>query len=76
MILLETQDVNASYVQVMHNYHNECYNMKTEDYMSGLEQVAERSKNDMYKNTLDGVSGYIQQQVCNPQMQSTDQHDN
>ena len=26
LILLETQDVNASYVQVMHNYYNECYN--------------------------------------------------
>ena len=26
LILLETQDVNRSYVQVMHNYYNECYN--------------------------------------------------
>ena len=26
-------------------------------------------------NTLDGVSAAIQQQVCNPQMQSTYQHD-
>ena len=37
LILLETQDVNASYVQVMHTYHNECYNMKTRDYMLELE---------------------------------------
>ena len=37
LILLETQDVNTSYVQVMHDYYNECYTMKTEDYMTGLE---------------------------------------
>ena len=30
LILLETQDVNTSYVQVMHDYYNECYNTKTE----------------------------------------------
>ena len=59
----------------MHDYFNECYNTKTEDYMTGLEQAAERSKNNMYNNTLDGVSAYIQQQVCNPQMQSADQYD-
>ena len=29
----------------------------------------------MYSNTLEGVSAYIQQQVCNPQMQSVDKHD-
>ena len=74
-ILLETQDVNASYVQVMHDYYNECYNTKTQEYMTGLEQVAERSKNNMYNNTLEGVLVYIQQQVCNPQMQSADQHE-
>ena len=74
-ILLETQDVNTSYIQVMHGYHNECYNTKTEEYMRGLEQAAERSKNNMYYITLDGVSAYIQQQVCDPQMQPTDQHD-
>ena len=34
--------------------------------MTGLEQAAERSKNNMYNNTLEGVSAYIQQQVCNP----------
>ena len=74
-ILLETQDVNTSYVQVMHDYYNECYNTKAEEYMIGLEQAAERSKNNMYNITLDGVSAYTQQQVCNPQMQSTHQHD-
>ena len=53
--MLETQDVNTSYVQVMHAYYNECYNTKTEEYMIGLEQAAERSKNNMYNITLDGV---------------------
>ena len=45
-ILLETQDVNTSCVQVMHDYYNECYNTKTEEYMIGLEQAAERYKNN------------------------------
>ena len=58
----------------MHDYYYECYNTKTQEYMTGLEQVAERSKNNMYNNSLEGVLAYIQQQVCNPQMQSTDQH--
>ena len=59
----------------MNDYYNECYNTKTQEYMTGLEQAAERSKNNMYNNTLKGVSAYTQQQVCNPQMHSTDQHD-
>ena len=37
LILLETQDVNTSYVQVMHNYYNECFTTKTEEYMIQLE---------------------------------------
>ena len=74
-ILLETQDVNILYVQVMHDYYNECYNTKTQEYMTQLEHIAERSKNNMYNNTLDGVSEVIQQQVWNPQMQPTNQHD-
>ena len=49
------QDVKTSYVQVMHDYYNECYNTKTQEYMRGLEQAAERSKNNMYNNTLEGV---------------------
>ena len=44
LILLETQDVNASHVQVMHQYHIECYQMKTRDYIKELEQIAERPK--------------------------------
>ena len=34
LILLEIQDVNTSYVQVMHDYYNECYNTKTKEYMN------------------------------------------
>ena len=29
LILLETQDVNASYVQTMHDYYNRCYDTRT-----------------------------------------------
>ena len=72
LILLETQDVNASYVQVMHEYHNESYKTKTRDYMQGLELAAERPKNNMYNNTLDGVSAHIpQQHVSQQKLQST-----
>ena len=60
LILLETQDVNTSYVQVMHNYYYECYNTKTKEYMIQLEQAAEKSKHNMYNNTLDEVSAHIQ----------------
>ena len=74
-ILLETQDVNTSYVQVMHNYYNQCYNTRTEEYMVALEKAAEQSKNNMYNNTLDGVSAYVQQPVYDPPVQSTDQHE-
>ena len=38
-ILLETQNVNMSHVQVMHNYYIECYNTKTKEYMIQLEQA-------------------------------------
>ena len=72
-ILLETQDVNTSCVQVMHDYYNQCYNTRTEEYLVALEK-AEQSKNNMY-NTLYGVSTYVQQSVCNPPVQSLDQQD-
>ena len=58
LILLETQDVNTLFVQVMHDYYNECYNTKMRDYKTRLEQAAERSKNNMYDNTFDGVSAF------------------
>ena len=41
-IPLETQDVNTSYVQVMHDYYNQCYNTRTEEYMVALEKAAEQ----------------------------------
>ena len=41
-ILLETQDINASYVQMMHDYYNQCYDTKTEEYMVILEKAAEQ----------------------------------
>ena len=59
----------------MHDYYNQCYDIKTEEYMVTLEKVAEQSKNNMYNNTLDGVSAYLQQSVCNSPMQLSDQHD-
>ena len=74
-ILLETQDVNTSCVQMMHDYYNQCYNTRTEEYVVTLEKVAEQSKNNMYNNTLDGVSAYMQQSVCNSPVQPNDQHD-
>ena len=37
--------------------------------MVTLEKVAEQLKNNMYSNTLDGVSAYIQQSVCNSPVQ-------
>ena len=43
--------------------------------MVALEKAAEQLKNNMYNNTLDGVSAYVQQPVCDPPTQSTDQHD-
>ena len=41
-LLLETQDVNASYVQTMHDYYNRCYDMRTQDYMVLIEKAAEQ----------------------------------
>ena len=64
-----------SYVQVMHDYYNQCYNTRTEEYMIGLEKAAEQLKNNMYNDTLDGVSAYVLQPVCDPPAQSTDQND-
>ena len=69
LILLETQDVNASCVQMMHDHYNQCYNTRTEEYMVALEKAAEQSKDNMYNNTLDGVSAYVQQPVCDPPVQ-------
>ena len=43
--------------------------------MVALEKAAEQLKNNTYNTTLDGVSAYVQQPVCNSPVQSTDQHD-
>ena len=72
LILLETQDVNASYVQTVHDYYNRCYDTRTQDYMVLIEKSAEQSKNNMYNNTLDGFSAYVQQSVCNSPMPVSD----
>ena len=69
LILLETQDVNTSYMQTMHDYYNQCYDTRTQEYMVLLEKAAEQSKNSMYNNTLDGVPAYIQESVCNSPVQ-------
>ena len=74
-ILLETQDVNASYVQTMHDYYNRCYDMRTQDYMVLIEKAAEQSKNNMYNNTLGGVSAHVQQSVCNSPVLMSDPHE-
>ena len=71
-ILLETQDVNTLYVQVMHDYYNQCYNTRTEEYMKKSRKSSRTIKNNMCINTLDGVSAYVQQPVCDPPVQSTD----
>ena len=74
-ILLETQDVNASYMQTMRDYYNQCYDTRMQEYMVFLEKAAEQSKNNMYNNTLDRVSAYVQQSVCNSPVQLSNQHD-
>ena len=74
-ILLETQDVNASYMQTMHDYYNHCYDTRTHDYMVLIQKPAEQPKNNMYNNTLDGVSAYVQQSVCNSPVPVSDQHE-
>ena len=40
-----------------------------------IEKVAEQSKNNMYNNTLDGVSAYVQQSVCNSPVPVRDQQE-
>ena len=43
-ILLETQDVNASYMQTMHDYYNQCYDTRTQDYMVLIEKLQNNLK--------------------------------
>ena len=39
LILLETQDVNASYMQTMHDYYNHCYDTRTQEYMVDKQKI-------------------------------------
>ena len=48
---------------------------KDQEYVIKLEQAAEKSKHNMYNNTLDEVSAHVQQSVHNSQMQPMDQQD-
>ena len=75
LILVETQDVNTSYVQKMHDCYNQCYDTRMQEYMVLLEKAAEQVKNNMYNNTLDRVSAHVQQSVCNSLVQLSNQHD-
>ena len=74
-ILLETQGVNASYMQTMDDYYNRCYDTRTQEYMVLIKKSTEQSKNNMYNNTLDGVSAYAQQSVCNSPVLVSDQQE-
>ena len=40
-----------------------------------IEKAAEQSKNNMYNNTLDGVSAHVQQSVCNSPVLVSDQQE-
>ena len=66
-ILLETQDVNKSYMQTMHDYYNQCYDMRTQEYMVLLEKAAEQLETNMYNNTLDGVQHMYSSQCATHQ---------
>ena len=45
------------------------------DYMVLIEKAIEQSKNNMFNNTLDGVSAYVQQSVCNSPVPVRDQQE-
>ena len=75
LILLEAQDVNSTYIQVIHDYYYKFYSTRTEEYMIELEEEAERSKCKMYTNDFDRVSANIQQQVCDLPKHLTKQQD-
>ena len=49
--------------------------MRMQEYMVLIEKAAEQSKNNMYNNTLDGVSAYVQQSVCNSPVPLSDQNE-
>ena len=49
--------------------------MRMQEYVVLIEKAAEQSKNNMYNTTLNGISAYVQQSVCNSPAQLSDQHD-
>ena len=49
--------------------------MRMQDYMVLIEKAAEQSKKNMCNNTLDRVSAYVQQSVCNSPVPMSDQHE-
>ena len=55
-ILLESQDVNALYVQAIQQYYDHCYDMKTNDYMMNLEMASGQIQQSMYDLKFDRVS--------------------
>ena len=59
----------------MRDYYNQCYDMRTQEYMVLIEKAAEQSETNMYNNTLDGVSAYVQQSVCNSPVLVSDQQE-
>ena len=46
-----------------------------QDHLVLIEKAAGQSKNNMYNNTPDGVSAYVQQSVCNSPVPVSDQHE-
>ena len=59
----------------MHDYYSQCYDMRTQEYMALIKKAAEQSKNNMYNNTLGGVSAHVQQSVCNSPVPVSDQQE-
>ena len=49
--------------------------MRMQDYMVLIEKTAGQYKNNMYNNTLDGVSAHVQQSVCNSPVPVSDQQE-
>ena len=49
--------------------------MRTQEYMVLIKKAAEQSKNNMFNNTLDGVSAYVQWSVCNSPVPVSDQQE-
>ena len=44
VLLLETQDINASYAQMMHDYNNQCYDTRTQNIWYFLKKQQNNQK--------------------------------